>query len=263
MQLSVRLRFLAPALLATVSAALLGGTRSAQAAAFRSVDERPWRMELEGGALWQSRNQAKVPGEGGTRFSLLDLTGTDAGAFGRWTLEWDRNRRHGFRLVIAPHEVEGSGDLDKPVSFDGVNFAPGRARGTYRFDTYRLTWRYRFHDTEEWSWRAGLTLLLRDAEIAVRQGGLSASKSNTGVVPLLHLQGDWRFEERWSLQGVVDGAYASQGRAVDLSLKLGYDLSDRWRVAAGYRTIEGGSDGNDVLTFAWLHAAVVSVTYGF
>ena len=229
----------------------------------RTRDAHRWRLELEGGALWQSRNDVAVPGDTGTRFSLIDLTGTGASAVGRLSLDWDPWERHGFRFVYAPLSVDGDGDLAGPVDFNGTSFAPGPAYGSYRFDTYRLTWRYRFWESERWTWRAGLTALLRDAEIELRQGGTSSSKSNTGLVPLIHLAGDWRFADRWRLEGIVDGAAASEGRAVDLSLKLGYDVSERLRVAAGYRTIEGGSDGDDVYTFAWLHSAVVSVTWGF
>jgi len=34
-------------------------------------------------------------------------------------------------------------------------------------------------------------------------------------------------------------------------------------VAAGYRTVEGGADVDEVYNFAWLHYAVLSVSYGF
>ena len=227
-----------------------------------SVSDRPWRIELEGGALWQSRNDVQIPGDTGTRFSMIDLTGSGPFPVGRLTVDWDVSKRNSLRFVYAPLSLDGGGTLSQPTDFNGTSFAPGPAWGSYRFDTYRLTWSYRFWQSERWTWRAELTGLLRDAEIELRQGSTSSSKSNTGFVPLLHVSGDWRFADRWSLSGVLDGAYASQGRAVDLSLKVGYDLSDRWRISGGYRTIEGGSDGDDVYTFAWVHAAVLSVTFG-
>ena len=54
---------------------------------------------------------------------------------------------------------------------------------------------------------------------------------------------------------------ASPGRAIDFALKVHYDLNDRWNVAVGYRTLEGGADNDKVYTFAWLHYAVASVRY--
>jgi hypothetical protein len=59
----------------------------------------------------------------------------------------------------------------------------------------------------------------------------------------------------------ADGLAGGPGRAVDAALKLGYDGIERWSVQAGYRTVEGGADVDEVYTFAWLHYAVVSLAW--
>jgi hypothetical protein len=41
------------------------------------------------------------------------------------------------------------------------------------------------------------------------------------------------------------------------------DLSDHWSLGLGYRTIEGGADNNSVYNSAWLHSAVISVSFRF
>jgi hypothetical protein len=51
------------------------------------------------------------------------------------------------------------------------------------------------------------------------------------------------------------------GRAVDAALKLGYDIDRNWTISAGYRTLEGGADVDEVYAFAWLHYLVGSVSY--
>jgi hypothetical protein len=48
---------------------------------------------------------------------------------------------------------------------------------------------------------------------------------------------------------------------VDAALKLGYDIDRSWTVSAGYRTLEGGADVDEVYAFAWLHYLVGSVAY--
>ncbi|MBU1692397.1 MAG: hypothetical protein KKC51_00370 [Verrucomicrobia bacterium] len=48
------------------------------------------------------------------------------------------------------------------------------------------------------------------------------------------------------------------GRGVDAVLKAQCDFDSGWYVAAGYRTLEGGADNDDVYTFAWLHYALVA-----
>lgn len=227
-------------------------------------EEAPrWRLRLEGGASWQSRNDVQIPGDTGTRFSLLDLTGGGPFPVGRVALDWDATERHGLRLVYAPVRSDGTGALDQPTSFAGTTFAAGPAHGEYRFDTYRLTWRYRLADGPRWTWRAGLTGLVRDASIELEQGATSAKKTNTGFVPLLHVDGRWRLAPRWDLAFDLDAAAASQGRAIDLLLEAGYDLSDRWRASIGYRAIEGGADNDEVYSFAFVHSAVVSLTASF
>jgi len=63
----------------------------------------------------------------------------------------------------------------------------------YRFDSYRASYRYVFYERERWSWSGGATLNIRDAEIRLQQGTLTRVEKNTGVVPLLALEGRWRF----------------------------------------------------------------------
>jgi hypothetical protein len=61
----------------------------------------------------------------------------------------------------------------------------------------------------------------------------------------------------------MDALAGGPGRAVDASVKLYADVGDRWSVAAGYRTVEGGADVDEVYNFAWLHYAVASLLYRF
>lgn len=217
-------------------------------------------LELEAGPVWQSMNDVQIPGDSGTEFSFKDLTGAGPSAYGRFTLGWNILERHGLRLVAAPLRVNGSGTFDQPVSFAGKTFAADTAtEGNYKFDTYRLTYRYRFLNKAAWRLRAGGTLLLRDAEIELEQNGTKASDSNVGVVPLLSVAADWIFADRWSAMVDFEGLAGGPGRAFDVALKLQYDVTDRWYVAGGYRILEGGADNDTVYNFAWFNFAFLSV----
>ena len=59
----------------------------------------------------------------------------------------------------------------------------------------------------------------------------------------------------------ADALAGGPGRAVDAAVKAGYDLGESWTLSAGYRTLEGGADVNSVYSFAWLHYAVLSLTW--
>ena len=107
----------------------------------------------------------------------------------------------------------------------------------------------------------GFTAKVRDAVIELEQGATTSRKTDLGFVPLLHLAGDWRVAPRWTASLDVDALAGGPGRAVDAALEVGYDLTDRWTVQTGYRTVEGGADVDAVYTFAWLHYAVVSLVW--
>ena len=89
----------------------------------------------------------------------------------------------------------------------------------------------------------------------------ASRKDDVGFVPLLHLAGDWYFAPDWRLRFDADALAGGPGRAIDAALKLGYDIDRNWTVSAGYRTLEGGADVEEVYAFAWLHYLVGSVSY--
>ena len=222
-------------------------------------------VELEAGPAWQSYNDVEIPNDGSaTRFSLRDLAGSGPWPAGRLYVTWNLNDRHGLRLLLAPFSLTETGVPDRPLRFAGASYEAGTpAEATYTFNSYRLSWRYRFHAGERTTAWVGVTAKVRDAVIALAQGSTTSRKTDLGFVPLLHLAGDWRFAPRTRLRLDVDALAGGPGRAEDAALELAYDLGPRWSVEGGYRLVEGGADVDEVYTFAWLHYAVASVVYRF
>jgi len=180
---------------------------------------------------------------------------------GRVTLNWPLNDRHRLRFIVAPLRIDETGTTTSPIVYQGQTFAPGEVTAKYHFDSYRASWLWRFHDSPGWIWDIGATLNVRNAEIQLSQGTLSESKRNTGLVPLLALEGQWRFTSRW--RGIFDfeGLAASQGRAIDVALKVACDLTPRVSVNAGYRILDGGADNDQLYTFARFDQVVVGLTW--
>ena len=146
------------------------------------------------------------------------------------------------------------------ISFSGATYSAGQpTRATYTFNSYRLTYRYRLHASDRTTAWIGFTGKVRDAVIALEQNAVTSRKDDLGFVPLLHVAGEWRITPRWFLSLDADALAGGPGRAEDVALKAGFDLGDGWAVQAGYRTVEGGADVDEVYTFAWLHYAVVSI----
>lgn len=225
---------------------------------------RPWTLALEAGPVWSARNDVAIPGDTGTRLALDDVTGSGPFAWTRATVTARLGTRHEARLLFAPLTIEETGLLPHDVRFRGRTFVAGvPTTATYRFDSWRATWRYLLLCGDDWTLKVGGTLKVRSAEIALEQAGQSERKVDLGLVPLAHASFEKRLAPRWRFEADLDGLAAPQGRAFDASVRLLYDASDRWSVGVGYRTLEGGADNDDVYTFAWLHQAFLAFEVRF
>lgn len=229
----------------------------------RPATAEGFRFDLEAGAAWQLRNDFAVPGAGGTRLSIDDA---DRGPFlaARATLWADLGERSSLRLVAAPFRAKAGLTPETPVEFDGETFAAGEPLdATWVFDSWRLSYVWRFRSTGPVSFRAGLTAKVRDARIELAQGGFSRAKTNTGLVPLLYGGVRWQVSPRLAIDLEADAAAASQGRAVDVAARLEASVSPGVDVFLGARTLEGGVDGDEVYSFAWLTYGVGGVSFRF
>ena len=223
----------------------------------------PIRASLEGGVAWQTRNDFRIPGDGGT---LVELAEYDSGPVASWraTLTWDLTSRQSLRLLAAPLRVETTFVADAPIVFQDLVLPAGRVTdATYVFNSYRLSWYWRFPPGERWSFRLGATLKVRDAEIGLAGDPGRSRKDDLGVVPLLYAYVRYQASDRFALELEADALAAPQGRAEDVSLKGVFRLSDRVDVDLGYRLLEGGADNDEVYTFAFFHYAVAGVRVRF
>lgn len=248
-----------PGITTLVVACMLTGTHPTAAHAQTGALE----LELEGGAVWQSYNDVEIPNDGtATRFSLSDLTGTGPWVAARLSVTWHLSERNDVRLLVAPFSLTETGTPSGPLSFAGASYAGGAPlEATYTFNSYRLSYRRLVHSGARTAAWLGFTAKLRDATIALSQGSTTSRKDDLGFVPLLHLAWHWRPSPLWRIALDADGLAGGPGRAIDASLKLVYEPNGRWSLGAGYRTLEGGADVEEVYSFAWLHYAVVSMAW--
>jgi hypothetical protein len=223
-----------------------------------------WSIDLEGGLASNGYNDVQIPGNTGTRFSLSEELDSDPVPFGRLRITRDLGEKHQLSLLIAPLRLESSGSLDRDLDYNGEQFDAGtRLETRYRFDSYRLTWRWKFHNGQTFDAAFGVTAKIRDAAITVTGGGKTSEKANTGPVPLLHLKLDWQFSQRLGLLLEGDGLAAPQGRAEDFLLALTGKLSHNVRLKTGYRILEGGADNDEVYNFTLVHYGVIGLSLQF
>ncbi len=222
-------------------------------------------FDVESGGVWSDQSDVRIPNEGGTLFSLADdLKADDPRAFFRGRVTWHISPKHDISALFAPLEMDYSGSFDRPVSFAGSDFlADTPTSALFRFDSYRLTYRYNFLRTETVTFGIGLTAKIRDAEVSVTQNGSTTTDDNLGVVPLINYQFAWRFAHDFSLYSEGDALAAPQGYAVDVSAALQWHVTNNFAVRLGYRILDGGADSDSVYTFSRFHYATVGATVRF
>jgi hypothetical protein len=243
---------------------LLAGVACSLALPVLAQERTSWRLDLEAGATFQTRNEVRNPGNTGTQFNMNALQGDPTSPFFRASLAWDPWERHGFLIAYQYLRNEGSGTLLGTTNFANTSFAPSvRTTGDYRFDTWRATYRYTLVQTPDFRLRVGLTGLIRDAEIRLSQNGVTRSDSNVGFVPLLHASFDWRIAPRISLMGELDGLAAPQGGALDMGLRAGFDVTPQWQATLGWRMLTGGVDNDTTYNFARFQSVTAGLAYRF
>jgi hypothetical protein len=236
----------------------------AEASVLTPRGDKKFSAEFEGQTVWQGRNQVAVPGDTGTRFSLREILQSAEIAY-RLELSYALSERSQLRAVYAPLTLDDSGTFSAPLNFQGQTFASGvPTQASYKFNSYRLTYRYRFIENDQWSLQGGLTAKIRDAHIRLRQGALFEEKVNVGFVPLVHGAVAYQIAPQWQAELEFDALAAPQGRAEDVRLGLRHSFFDSGAsAAAGVRLLEGGADNDTVYTFSFFQYAFLAVGYTF
>ncbi|MHC1705066.1 MAG: hypothetical protein AB9846_14240 [Tenuifilaceae bacterium] len=221
-------------------------------------------IDLESGLVLTGYNDVRIPGDIGTRFSLKDDLTAKSKIYYRLRASYTIKTRHTLSLLYAPLEVKSEGSVPSDISFAGELFpANSEIKATYKFNSYRLTYRYDFVQKPKFDFGIGFTAKIRDARIALESNGLSAEKSNVGFVPIINFRLLWKLNDNLGLLIDGDALAAKQGRAEDVLIAATYRVNDHIRLRAGYRILEGGADNDEVYGFALFHYASLGFSYSF
>lgn len=222
-------------------------------------------IDFEGGVAFTGYNDLAIPADTGSSISLKDDIASDPAPAFRTRIGYTFLGRHTVSFLMAPLTVYGSGTLDEDVTYRDKTFTAGSSvKSTYRFDSYRLTYRYDVIAADNITVSLGLTGKIRSADIAIMDDSGYAHRGDLGVVPLVNFAFKWDFARPFGVLIDGDALVTPYGRAEDILVALQYSPSDSvtWRV--GYRILEGGSDGGgDVYTFALFNYAVAGLRVSF
>jgi hypothetical protein len=221
-------------------------------------------FDVETGLVLSGYNDVRIPGDTGTLFSLSEELEIDPTSFFRIRILYTLGRRHTLGLLAAPLRLEAGGELDRTVVFQDQEFAPfTELKGRYRFDSYRLTYRYDLRAGRPLEAGLGFTAKIRDASIRVEGDGRRSEKKNTGFVPLVNFRLRWMMTGELGLLLEGDALAAPQGRAEDVLLAFCFRPNERIGMKAGYRILEGGADNDEVYNFTLLHYLVAGAVVTF
>jgi len=220
--------------------------------------EARFTADVETGLVFSGYNDVRIPGDGGTLFSLSEELETKSSTFFRVKLEYAISLKHSMSLLLAPLRLKGEGRLDRSILFESQEFpANTPLESTYRFDSYRIGYRFRFYSTPRAEMGLGVTAKIRDASIKLTSDNQSAEKKNTGFVPLLNFMAIWKPTSSLGLLIDGDALAGPQGRAEDILLAVQYAPSRRIGLKLGYRLLEGGADVDEVYNFTLINYLVV------
>lgn len=217
-------------------------------------------FDLESGYVGTGYNDVRIPGDQGTLFSLNEELKADGKLFYRLRLNYNINPRNIISVLYAPLTVKSQGSVPREIVFeDGLFPANTEIDATYKFNSYRLTYRYEIVQKPKFNFGIGFTAKIRDAKIALASGDEQSEKINVGFVPIINFRLAWNPVEKIGILFEGDALAAPQGRAEDVLLAMTYKLSERVGIKAGYRILEGGADNDEVYTFSLFHYAAAGL----
>ncbi|MFH1700558.1 MAG: hypothetical protein ABIE07_08225 [Candidatus Zixiibacteriota bacterium] len=130
-----------------------------------------WSVDVESGVALNGYNDVRIPGNTGTDLSLAEELTAEGSAFVRTRLSIDFGEQHRLSFLVAPLSFKASGTVDRDIDFNGVRFtARTPLNSLYRFDSYRVTYRYTLLTKEKLHAGIGLTAKIRDASIRIDDG---------------------------------------------------------------------------------------------
>ena len=220
---------------------------------FVSMAQSSWELRLMPEIAFGGKNVLQCPNTvDGTRVPLdQDFDRRRVGVFSpRVELEYVYKRNH-FILTAAWLTDKFEGISVEDIRFNGTTFDTGSSLlTTYRFDTYRIGYRYRIVARERFDFELGATLLVRDASITMNDYNRPVKFTNVGVAPLISYRIGWNPSNRITVLSYGDGFAVKQGRAIDVYAGIKYQFNNLLSANLGYRLLDGGSDVESIYTMA-------------
>lgn len=170
-------------------------------------------LDLETDLVSTGYNDVRIPGKSGNLISLKDDLKPSSDIFYRIKLNYTLSSAYAISLLYSPLTVRSEGRISKDFNFASQIFPSNKdLNGTYKFNSYRLTYRYDFVQIYSLEFGIGFTAKIRDAKISLSSQNISAEKTNVGLVPIINFKLLWRTDDNFGFLFEGDALDAKQGR---------------------------------------------------
>lgn len=219
---------------------------------------------IQGAGVFPGYNDARLPGNTGSRLSYPEDLDANPTFSPRFEAGFLMGERHYAGFTGSLLTLSAVGTLDRDISFDNETFAGGsKVKALYRYDSYRLTYRYDFFMSESLRIGAGITGQIRVAELSLENESAGSSQEgsfkDTGVLPLVNYRIEWSPSPEWTFYTYGDLIITPSRRVEDVFFGTRYSFNNPLSIIVGYRLLEGGSDSDDVYTYALFHYVVLGL----
>ncbi len=220
-------------------------------------------------------------GQDGSRVDYIREGGQD-NLFLFWRIQAQLafKKRHIVTALYQPLNLETTDVNNRDITVSGLTFPAGTPMSfRYGFDFYRLTYHYVFGPWKGFSIGVGGGLQLRNATInfTSADGSLSRTNRDIGPVPLIKIWQryqpldyfwmEFEFDGFWAGDKIVNGSTTKvEGAIVDMSLRVGFEITSFLDAYFNVRYLGGGAEGygdpkeyNDGYTKNWIHTLIFSL----
>lgn len=149
-----------------------------------------FKLDLESGVVFGTNyNKVRIPATGGTLVNLANELDIIPKIFYRIRAGYTLSNRHNISILYAPLTVKYNGNFNRNINFNNIIFnADQPVNVFYKFNSYRLTYRYDFIAGSRWRVGAGLTGKIRDADIRFKNESGDTHYDDLGFIFLRFLQ---------------------------------------------------------------------------
>ena len=209
-------------------------------------------------------NKVRIPAKGGTQFDLADDLSVSTRVAGRLRASYTIAERHVVSVLFAPLTIRSSGITGKNITYSGRTFSNDeKLTAKYKFNSYRLTYRYMITRNDKVNFGLGITGKVRDANIVLSQGNVSADFPDLGFVPLINFYFSFQASDKIAFIVEGDALASGQGRAEDIFAGVSFDISEWIAIKGGYRILEGGADVERNYNYSWINYIPVGIILTF